>query len=162
MAAIRAQQMAKMGGGSGMGGMPTQQDQQAAAEKQAAAEAQRAEMLTKVLEPAALERIKRIALVKPEKVRRPRRRAKRAARRSALAPFSHARTRRAPQSKKLEDMVLSMAGRGQLREAITDASLAKMLEQISGQEEEVKAAPVKFDRRRYADDSDSDIDLDGL
>jgi len=70
MAAIRAQQMAKMGGGSGMGGMPTQQDQQAAAEKQAAAEAQRAEMLTKVLEPAALERIKRIALVKPEKVRR--------------------------------------------------------------------------------------------
>ena len=71
MAAIRAQQMAKMGGGSGMGGMPTQQDQQAAAEKQAAAEAQRAEMLTKVLEPAALERIKRIALVKPEKVRRP-------------------------------------------------------------------------------------------
>ena len=72
MAAIRAQQMAKMGGGSGMGGMPTQQDQQAAAEKQAAAEAQRAEMLTKVLEPAALERIKRIALVKPEKVRRPR------------------------------------------------------------------------------------------
>ena len=70
MAAIRAQQMAKMGGGSGMGGMPTQQDQQAAAEKQAAAEAQRAEMLTKVLEPAALERIKRIALVKPEKVQR--------------------------------------------------------------------------------------------
>ena len=59
-------------------------------------------------------------------------------------------------------MVLSMAGRGQLREAITDASLAKLLEQISGQEEEVKAAPVKFDRRRYADDSDSDIDLDGL
>ena len=54
-----------------------------------------------------------------------------------------------------------MAGRGQLREAITDASLA-VLEQISGQEEEVKAAPVKFDRRRYADDSDSDIDLDGL
>ena len=76
---------------------------------------------------------------------------------------AHAHTpRRAPQSKKLEDMVLSMAGRGQLREAITDASLAKMLEQISGQEEEVKAAPVKFDRRRYADDSDSDIDLDGL
>ena len=166
MAAIRAQQMAKMGGGSGMGGMPTQQDQQAAAEKQAAAEAQRAEMLTKVLEPAALERIKRIALVKPEKVRR----------RPRPPPAMHAllsrtrrshahtltRTRRAPQSKKLEDMVLSMAGRGQLREAITDASLAKMLEQISGQEEEVKAAPVKFDRRRYADDSDSDIDLDGL
>ena len=71
MAAIRAQQMAKMGGGSGMGGMPTLQDQQAAAEKQAAAEAQRAEMLTKVLEPAALERIKRIALVKQEKVRPP-------------------------------------------------------------------------------------------
>ena len=161
MAAIRAQQMAKMGGGSGMGGMPTQQDQQAAAEKQAAAEAQRAEMLTKVLEPAALERIKRIALVKPEKVRRPRRRPRSCAA-LAHAPFSRARTRRAPQSKKLEDMVLSMAGRGQLREAITDASLAKMLEQISGQEEEVKAAPVKFDRRRYADDSDSDIDLDGL
>ena len=159
MAAIRAQQMAKMGGGSGMGGMPTQQDQQAAAEKQAAAEAQRAEMLTKVLEPAALERIKRIALVKPEKVRR---RPRDACAALAHAPFSHARTRRAPQSKKLEDMVLSMAGRGQLREAITDASLAKMLEQISGQEEEVKAAPVKFDRRRYADDSDSDIDLDGL
>ena len=160
MAAIRAQQMAKMGGGSGMGGMPTQQDQQAAAEKQAAAEAQRAEMLTKVLEPAALERIKRIALVKPEKVRRPRRRPRCTRAALAHAPFS--RAHRAPQSKKLEDMVLSMAGRGQLREAITDASLAKMLEQISGQEEEVKAAPVKFDRRRYADDSDSDIDLDGL
>ena len=156
----------RMGGGSGMGGMPTQQDQQAAAEKQAAAEAQRAEMLTKVLEPAALERIKRIALVKPEKVRRsprPLPRCTRAALALALAlrTRSHA-PRRAPQSKKLEDMVLSMAGRGQLREAITDASLAKMLEQISGQEEEVKAAPVKFDRRRYADDSDSDIDLDGL
>ena len=163
MAAIRAQQMAKMGGGSGMGGMPTQQDQQAAAEKQAAAEAQRAEMLTKVLEPAALERIKRIALVKPEKVRRsPRPPPAMHLAALAHAPFSRARTRRAPQSKKLEDMVLSMAGRGQLREAITDASLAKMLEQISGQEEEVKAAPVKFDRRRYADDSDSDIDLDGL
>ena len=33
---------------------------------------------------------------------------------------------------------------------------------LMGDEEEVKAAPVKFDRRRYADDSDSDIDLDGL
>ena len=54
-----------------------------------------------------------------------------------------------------------MAQRGQLREPLTDASLAKMLEQISGGEEG-GGSRVQFDRRRYADDSDSEPDLDGL
>lgn len=56
----------------GMGGMPSQQqvqEQQAKAQQQ---EEQRKEILEKLLTPEAADRLARIALVKPDKVRNPR------------------------------------------------------------------------------------------
>ena len=40
----------------------------------------------------------------------------------------------APQARKLEEMVMMMAQRGQLREQLSDAQLKQMLEQIGGAE----------------------------
>tara|TARA_B110001452_G_scaffold166174_1_gene138685 strand:- start:1108 stop:1278 length:171 start_codon:yes stop_codon:yes gene_type:complete len=39
-----------------------------------------------------------------------------------------------PQARKLEEMVMMMAQRGQLREQLSDAQLKQMLEQIGGAE----------------------------
>jgi DNA-binding TFAR19-related protein (PDSD5 family) len=59
-------------------------------------------------------------------------------------------------------MVLMMAQKGQVQSQITDAYLKQMLEGISEGGEGSSAPKVTFDRRRFGDDSDSDIDLDGL
>mmetsp|Transcript_10177 Transcript_10177/g.23929 ORF Transcript_10177/g.23929 Transcript_10177/m.23929 type:complete len:135 (-) Transcript_10177:190-594(-) len=116
--------------GSAPGGGMTPQDAQNANKKKQEQEGQRQDMLTRMMAPEAKERLNRISLVKPDTAR------------------------------KLEDMVLMMAQRNQLREALTDAQLKQMLEQISDN----GAAPdVVIDRRRMAnDDSDSDVSLDGL
>ena len=53
----------------GMGGMPSQQQVQEQQAKVQAAEEQRKELLQKVLTPEANDRLARIALVKPDKVR---------------------------------------------------------------------------------------------
>ena len=120
--------------GSGPGGGMTAQDAQNMKQKQQEQEGQRQEMLTRLMAPEAKERLNRISLVKPDKAR------------------------------KLEDMVLMMAQRNQLREALSDSQLKQMLEQISdsGAGGETRSTVV-IDRRRMAnDDSDSDVSLDGL
>merc|ERR1712106_642793 len=120
--------------GSAPGGGLTPGDAQNANKKQQEQEGQRQEMLTRMMAPEAKERLNRISLVKPDKAR------------------------------KLEDMVLMMAQRNQLREALSDAQLKQMLEQISdnGAGGESRSTVV-IDRRRMAnDDSDSDVSLDGL
>ena len=102
------------------------------------------------------------------------------------------------QARKLEDMVLMMAQKGQVKEQITDGYLKQMLESISegvraclplerrqkthvtcllasvyshpcmlssllvAQGDSKSAPAIKIDRRRFGDDDDSDVDLDGL
>jgi programmed cell death protein 5 len=66
------------------------------------------------------------------------------------------------QARKLQDMVLMMAQKGQVQSQITDAYLKQMLEGISDGDDKPSASKITFDRRRFGDDSDSDIDLDGL
>eukprot|EP00891_Asterochloris_glomerata_P007662 jgi/Astpho2/7662/e_gw1.00115.146.1_t len=70
-------------------------------EKQQEAEERRQTMLASVLQPAARERLARIALVKPDKARG------------------------------IENMVLQMAQRGQLTEKLSEERLVGVLEQIS-------------------------------
>jgi len=114
------------------GGMPPPQQQQA--EQQAKAQQQeemRKELLQKVLTPEALERLHRIGLVKADKAR------------------------------KLEDMVLMMAQKGQVQSQITDSYMKQMLEGISDGEDKTKSG-ISFDRRRFGDESDDEDLLDGL
>jgi len=117
----------------GQGGMPTQQDVAAANAKKQQQEEARKEMLAQLLAPDAKERLSRISLVKPDKARR------------------------------LEEMIIMMAKQGRLRGALDDNALKNMLEQISAGDEAAPAkAAVVYDRRRYADDSDDEIDLSDL
>ncbi|KAH0793176.1 DNA-binding protein [Histomonas meleagridis] len=76
-------------------------NQQQAQEKQAQAEAQRAQMLEQLLTSEAKERLSRIRLVKPEKVRQ------------------------------VEDLILMTAQQHRLGGPITDAQLCQMLESVS-------------------------------
>ena len=55
-----------------------------------------------------------------------------------------------------------MARSGRLQSQLQDSALRKMLEQISQGEESESSVKVQFDRRRYADESDSDLDLSDL
>ena len=56
-----------------------------------------------------------------------------------------------------------MAQKGQIQTQITDSYLKQMLEGITDSESKDKGgAAITFDRRRFGDDDDSDIDLDGL
>ena len=120
-AGITPQQLSQMQGSAPGGGM-TPQDAQNANKKKEEQEGMRQDMLTRMMAPEAKERLNRISLVKPDKVRtRPL-----AAR---PPPPTHLPVR--TQARKLEDMVLMMAQRNQLREALSDAQLKQMLEQIS-------------------------------
>lgn len=56
---------------------------------------------------------------------------------------------------------MMMAQKGQIQQQITDSYLKQMLEGISDGDSAPKKA-IQIDRRRFGDDSDSDIDLDGL
>jgi len=63
--------------------------------------------------------------------------------------------------KQLEDMIINMGRQGRLQQQLDDKGLKAMLEQIS--EHSGGSQPkITIDRRRFADDDDSDIDLDGL
>ena len=68
---------------------------------------------------------------------------------------------KADKARKLEDMMIGMAQQGQVKQQINDAQLKQMLESITDSGEG-KGPKIQFDRRRFGDDSDSDIDLDGL
>mmetsp|Transcript_18060 Transcript_18060/g.54345 ORF Transcript_18060/g.54345 Transcript_18060/m.54345 type:complete len:134 (+) Transcript_18060:464-865(+) len=97
--------MAQQGGGQfGQGGQPQSAEQQAQ-QQQAAREAdqQRQGMLHAIMEPAARERLSRIALVKPEKAR------------------------------SVEDILLNAAKRGQLGQKVTEDRLIELLEQVNEQ-----------------------------
>ena len=63
-------------------------------------------------------------------------------------------------ARQLEDMVINMGRKGQLQSALDDKQLKNMLESISGGGEPEKKKIVIASRRM--DDSDSDVDLDGL
>ena len=57
----------------------------------------------------------------------------------------------------------ALATRTQIQTQITDSYLKQMLEGITDSESKDKGgAAITFDRRRFGDDDDSDIDLDGL
>ncbi|KAL1503379.1 hypothetical protein AB1Y20_011430 [Prymnesium parvum] len=62
--------------------------------------------------------------------------------------------------KQLEDMIINMGRQGRLQQQLDDKGLKAMLEQIS--EHSAASAKITIDRRRFMDDDDSDIDLDGL
>ncbi|KAI1717916.1 double-stranded DNA-binding domain-containing protein [Ditylenchus destructor] len=81
-------------------------------------------VLTQVMDQNALARLNNLAAVKPEK------------------------------AKAVENMIISMARTGQIREKLTDERLRQLLDQIS--EKTTKTTTVHFDRRRAAIDSDSD------
>ena len=66
------------------------------------------------------------------------------------------------QARKIEDMILGMAQKGQVQSQITDSYLKQMLESIADGDDKSKSKGIQFDRRRFADDDDDDIDLDGL
>lgn len=68
---------------------------------------------------------------------------------------------KADKARKLEDMVIMMARQGRLKAQLTDNMLKEMLEQVGGDEGSSKAG-ITFDRRRYADDDDDEIDLSGF
>jgi len=126
MAAI--QKAAAAGGGGG--GMPNAQQAAEMQAKQKQEQEMREDLLTKMVAPDARERLRNIAIVKPEK------------------------------AQQLENMIIEMGRKGQLRQQLDDKQLKGMLEQISGSGEDTKPK-ISFDRRRF-DDDDSDIDLDGL
>ena len=103
---------------------PAQQQQ--AQEKQAQAEAQRSQMLEQLLSSEAKERLSRIRLVKPEKVRQ------------------------------VEDLILMMAQQHRLGGPIMDAQLCQMLESVSQTTNtEIKIAHRgKKDEDAWDDDED--------
>ncbi|KAL3141399.1 hypothetical protein ABBQ32_004974 [Trebouxia sp. C0010 RCD-2024] len=102
--AIRQRRMQEiMAQQGGQGGQMTEEQQQQQQEQQQQAEERRQTMLNQVLQPAARERLARIALVKPDK------------------------------AKGVENMVLQMAQRGQLNEKVTENRLIGLLEQVNEQ-----------------------------
>jgi len=132
LAAIRAKRMAQLqgAGGGGMppgmipggGGMPDMEQMQQKKEQEAAAEEQRAQILKAILSPEARERLGNIGMVKPDKAR------------------------------KIQDMLIMQAQRGQLGGVVDEDTLVQMLEKINAQFEE--KSKVSFTRRRMDDDWD--------
>jgi len=142
------------------GGLPTQQQ---AAEQQQKAQQQeemRQELLKKILSPEALTRLGTLAVAKPEKV---------PARFKFLAPVHTLVARLAHasfssfssfsffvavhQARQLEEMVLMMAQKGQVKEQITDGQFKQMLEGMSGSDNQPK---MTYTRRGGFDDDDDD------
>merc|ERR1711939_803105 len=133
LAAIRAKRMAQLQGAGVPGGMPgmmggggnMMQDlekQKQQQEQQAAAEEQRAQILKAILSPEARERMSNISMVKKDKAR------------------------------KIEDMLIMRAQRGQLGSVVDEDALIQMLESINEQTE--TKSKVSFTRRRMDDDWD--------
>ena len=121
------------GGGEGMAGMPPGMmggmDGAAKAkeqqEKQKAADEQRAQILKAVLTPGARERLANIAMVKADKARR------------------------------IEDMIITQAGRGVIDGVLEEEQLIQMLESISEAENKGKGTgKITIQRKRMDDDDD--------
>lgn len=107
--AIRQRRMQELmaangGAAGGQGGQPmTAEQQQEQAAQAQEADQQRSSMLHAIMEPAARERLSRIALVKSEKARG------------------------------VEDILLNAAKRGQLGQKVTEDRLIELLEQVNEQ-----------------------------
>ncbi|KAH9424068.1 programmed cell death 5 [Dermatophagoides pteronyssinus] len=120
--------------GSGMGGqgnMNMQEQQRAAQERQEREEDVRNTILTQILSQEARARLSTIALAKPER------------------------------AKMLENILITNAQRGAIREKLSEEQLINFLEQVNEQTSKKKTV-VKYDRRKTAiddlDDEDDDID----
>ncbi|XP_017877396.1 programmed cell death protein 5 [Ceratina calcarata] len=103
------------------------EDKQAMEEKMQQMQEMRNSVLSQVLDQSARARLNTLSLGKPEK------------------------------GKMVENMILSMAQRGQLPGKLGEKELISLLESINQQTQ--KETVVKFDRRRAALDSDNDDDL---
>merc|ERR1719231_2105103 len=102
--------------GGGMGAMADIEKKKQQEEQQAAAEEQRAQILKAILSPQARERLGNIGMVKKDKAR------------------------------KIEDMLIMRAQRGQLGGVVDEDTLIQMLESINEQTE--TKSKVSFTRRR--------------
>ncbi|EZA51208.1 hypothetical protein DMN91_012623 [Ooceraea biroi] len=103
-------------------------DKEAMEERKQQMEDMKNSILTQVLDQSARARLNTLCLGKPEKGRM------------------------------VEEMLLSMAQRGQLSGKLGEKELISLLESINQQTKQKKTT-VKFDRRRAALDSDDDTDL---
>uniref|UniRef100_A0A6T8NCK2 Uncharacterized protein n=1 Tax=Hemiselmis andersenii TaxID=464988 RepID=A0A6T8NCK2_HEMAN len=142
LAAIRAKRMAQLrgsapGGAGGlppgmsgmppgmMGGMGGGANAKEQQEKQKAADEQRAQILKAVLTAGARERLANIAMVKAEKARR------------------------------IEDMIITQAGRGAIDGVLEEEQLIQMLESISEAENKGRGTgKITIQRKRMDDDDD--------
>lgn len=102
-------------------------DNKAMEERKQQMEDMKHSILTQVLDQSARARLNTLCLGKPEK------------------------------GKMVEDLLLSMAQRGQLAGKLGEKELISLLESVNQQTQ--KKTTVKFDRRRAALDSDDDMDL---
>jgi programmed cell death protein 5 len=97
-----------------------------------AATEQKKAMVRAVLEPAALERLNRIGLLKPEKQRT------------------------------FEDIIIANVKRGAIKQKIDESTLIAMIEQIGSSAvtgATVSTTSVSFKRRAFDDDDDVEINL---
>ena len=118
---------------------PELQEQLMRQEQVAANEERRVHILDQILEPAAKERMKRLALTRKEKARA------------------------------VEDSLINAATNGRLGGKVTEEQLIQMLEQISGEDNTAGGSSgggkskVNIQRRKYGfddeDDDDNDDDL---
>jgi len=106
---------------------PKQQEQQM---KQQQMEEQKQSILTQVMTPEALARLRRIKLVKPQK------------------------------ATQVENALVSMAMSNKLPGRITEAKLIEMLERNSQKESAASSGSISIQRKRYAMDSDDEDDND--
>ncbi|PWN48393.1 DNA-binding TFAR19-related protein [Violaceomyces palustris] len=146
LAAIRAARMAELRGGSsssssgagGMGGPPFSSTSNSAGETQtkedqmAQQEEMKRQMLSRILDGRARERLSRIALVKPQK------------------------------SKAITDLLIRMAQSGQVRQTITEDQLIGLLDQVDHQQGGANEPKITFTRKKSSaveEDQDSDFDI---
>ena len=120
----------------GSGQIPNMEEMQARQQQQKENEERRASILDQILEPAAKNRMSRLALVKKE----------------------HARA--------VEDSLIGAATNGQLKSRVSEEQLIVMLEQISGKSESATGSSqgrgITIQRRKTGfedDDDDDDSDL---
>ncbi|EIW60806.1 DNA-binding TFAR19-related protein [Trametes versicolor FP-101664 SS1] len=123
LAAIRAARMGQ--GAQGGGGQPSGDDQA----KREAEEQMRRDLLATVLDPAARERLARIALVSPER------------------------------AQQIEAILLRMVQAGQLRGRVSEEQLIGLLDQIDGAQSKSapKKGAIVFQRRKGGFDEDDDF-----
>lgn len=118
------------GSGAGGGGAAAQNDGVSAEERREAEDAQRHALLSQILDASARDRLRRIALVKADRARA------------------------------IEDLVVGMARRGQIRGRVTEPELVGLLEEIAGREQESDAqtgkGKITFQRRRDSFDDEWD------